>query len=142
MGASRLIRLAAILILAGVLATGVLFLPDDVQFLAEAKPMQGTVIEIDKRRQGILSYEVARVQVRMGDAILHYPVEVNLFDRVHVGEQVEMLYNPKMAPALRFATPFGRYLSLGVFVLIAAGVGAALVLRLLVGSLLRGRRKG
>jgi hypothetical protein len=114
----------------------VLFLPDDIQFLAEAEPVQGTVIAVDKRRQGILSYEIARVQIRMADVIVHYPVEVNLFDRVHTGEQVELLYNPSMAPSLRFATPFGRYQSLGVFVLIAAGVIAALLVRLVLGSLL------
>jgi hypothetical protein len=136
MGVPRLLRLAAILIFAGILATGVLFLPDDIQFLAEAEPVQGTVIAVDKRRQGILSYEIARVQIRMADVIVHYPVEVNLFDRVHTGEQVELLYNPSMAPSLRFATPFGRYQSLGVFVLIAAGVIAALLVRLVLGSLL------
>jgi hypothetical protein len=136
MGVRRLIRLAGVLILAGLLATAVLFLPDDLQFLAEARPMQGTVIAVDKRRQGILSYEVARVQIRVENAILHYPVEVNLFDRVHTGEQVGILYNPKMAPSLRFATPFGRYQSLDVFVLIAGGVIAALLVRLIVGALL------
>jgi hypothetical protein len=133
MRVAHLLRLAALLIFAGFLATAVLFLPDDLQFLSEAQRIRGEVVAVDTRREAIFSYKVARVKLPIGDTIFHYPVEVNLFDDVAVGEQRELLYNPGMAPSLRFDTPFGRYQSLGVFVLIAMGITAALIVRLVLG---------